>query len=122
MTEAEQKLWYHLRAKRLGGHKFRQQQPIGPYIADFYCAEANLIIEADGSQHLDNAHDARRDAWLGGQGYYILRFWNSDITQNMTGVLEVILAALNDPSPNSLKPSPKAPYPLPQGERNAKDR
>lgn len=60
-TEAERVLWRLLRAKRLAGWKWRRQQPIGAYIADFVCFETRLIVEADGSQHLDSEGDARRD-------------------------------------------------------------
>jgi very-short-patch-repair endonuclease len=89
MTPEEKLLWGHLRDRRLGGHKFRNQQPIGQ----------KLIIEADGSQHSDSQSDARRDAFLASKGYRVLRFWNNDIMRNLMGVLEAILAALNTPSP-----------------------
>ena len=102
-TDAEHRLWQILRAKRLAGWKFRRQQVIGPYIVDFYCAAARLVVEADGSQHADNPHDAQRDAWLRAQGLVILRFWNADIFTNEEGVLAAILAALETPLPN---PSP----------------
>jgi very-short-patch-repair endonuclease len=96
MTDAETNLWQHLRAKRLNGFKFRAQQPIGPFIADFLCAEQKLIIEADGSHHADNAHDA--------QNYRVLRFWNTDILNNIDNVKAAIYAALMTPSPNPPKP------------------
>jgi very-short-patch-repair endonuclease len=99
MTEAEKQLWSYLRAGRLGGHKFRRQQPIGPYIADFVCQQAKLVVELDGSQHIDSAHDKRRDAFLCSAGYRVLRFWNSDLAENKQGVLEAILAAISDPLP-----------------------
>jgi very-short-patch-repair endonuclease len=103
MTEAEKLLWRHLRGGQIGGAKFRRQQPIGPYIADFVCQSSRLIVEADGSQHDENSHDGQRDAWLRAKGYQILRFWNSDILTNIDGVLTAILAALTPPHPN---PSP----------------
>ena len=99
MTEAEKLLWSQLRNARLGGFKFRKQQPIGPYIADFVCQEMRLIVEADGSQHAESDHDARRDAFLMSKGYRVLRFWNNDIMANMRGVKEAILAALTGPHP-----------------------
>ena len=99
MTDAEKKLWSHLRDQRLGGCKFRKQQPIGPYIADFVCQSSRLIVEADGSQHLENSHDLRRDAFLNGKGYRVLRFWNSDILLELDGVLTAIRAALSGPHP-----------------------
>src|SRR5690606_36880806 len=79
MTDAERLLWKHLRAHRLNGHKFRRQHPIGPYIVDFVNLGANLIVEADGGQHNENALDVDRDAWLQSQGFKVLRFWNNDI-------------------------------------------
>ena len=78
-TEAERRLWSILRAKRLGGYKFKRQQPIGRYIADFVNFEHRLIVEADGSQHAESSDDQRRDAWLRSQGFTVLRFWNNDI-------------------------------------------
>ena len=72
-------MWRLLRAKRLAGWKWRRQQPIGSFIVDFVCFEARLIVEADGSHHSDSLHDARRDAWLRGQGFRLLRLWNNDI-------------------------------------------
>ena len=63
-TDAEMKLWFALRDRRLGGHKFVRQKPVAPYIADFICRDRKLIIEVDGGQHSDNPHDIRRDAFL----------------------------------------------------------
>jgi len=90
-----------LRAKRLDGWKFRRQYPIGTYIADFACPAARLIVEADGSQHADSAHDARRNAWLLQQGWRVLRFWNNEILTNQEGVLTAVVTALSTPLPNS---------------------
>jgi len=105
-TESEQALWNHLRSRRLGGHKFRRQWTLGPYIADFCCVESGLIVEADGSQH-NEEEDRVRTAYLRAQGFRILRFWNNDILTNVEGVLTVILEALGgsqeeDPHPNPL--------------------
>jgi very-short-patch-repair endonuclease len=80
----------------LGSH-FRQQVPIGPYVADFACMAARLIIEIDGSQHgLDSGmrRDAQRTRWLEQQGYRVIRFWNNDVTKNIGSVLEAIYVAL----------------------------
>ena len=120
-TEAEKKLWSCIRNRRIENAKFRDQQPIGPYIADFVCHERDLIVEADGSQHFDSDYDKRRDAFLASVGYRVLRVWNADIFTNMEGVLEAIVSALLDaPSPTSPKrQAAKASYPLPQGERKA---
>jgi very-short-patch-repair endonuclease len=91
LTDAKALLWRHLRAKRLQGFKFRRQQPIGPYIADFVCFEKRFVIEIDGGGHtFDRWRDRKRDLWLQGEGFMILRFWNNDVLQNIEGVLEVI--------------------------------
>ena len=94
-TEEECHLWSDLRARRLNGHKFARQVPLGPYIVDFLCREHGLIVEVDGSQHADNAYDRRRTDWLNAQGYAVLRFWNHEISRERRSVLETILAALN---------------------------
>lgn len=90
-TEAEQRLWYHLRAHRFMGLKFKRQKPMGRYIVDFVCVERRLIIELDGGQHSEQVeYDQYRDAWLMNQGYVVLRFWNNEIMQQLEGVLERI--------------------------------
>jgi very-short-patch-repair endonuclease len=91
-TEAELLLWRLLRDRRLSGLKFRRQVPVGPYIVDFLCVGARLIVEADGSQHGESLRDARRDAYLTRQGWTVLRFWNDDILQNRQSVIDTILA------------------------------
>jgi len=101
-TDAEQRLWKLLRANRLEGWKFRRQFPIGRYIVDFACPAAKLIVEADGGQHNESAHDVVRDRWLAGEGWKVIRFWNTDILTNEEGVLSAVLASL-PPLPN---PSP----------------
>ncbi|MDP6390490.1 MAG: DUF559 domain-containing protein, partial [Alphaproteobacteria bacterium] len=94
-TDAEQRLWAALRRKQLGGHRFRQQVPLGPYVVDFACLRAKLVIEVDGGQHADRSdHDARRDRWLASGGYRVLRFWNSEVAENFDGVLAAIRAGL----------------------------
>jgi very-short-patch-repair endonuclease len=106
-TDAERALWGELRARRLGGHKFRRQWTLGPYIADLCCLESLLIIEADGGQHTSETDRARTD-YLHALGFRILRFWNNDVLTNMDGILQVILDALGcpgkeeDPHPNLL--------------------
>jgi very-short-patch-repair endonuclease len=102
-TDAERKLWSILRAKRLQGWKFKRQQQIDHYIADFVCFGERLIIEADGSQHAENLADEIRTSYLERQGFRVLRFWNNDILTNPDGVATAILAALETPLPN---PSP----------------
>ena len=96
MTDAEALLWRHLRAHRLRGAKFRRQQPIGPYIADFVHFEARLIVEADGGQHNESISDAQRDEWLRARGYKVMRFWNNEILADPEGVLEQVLLALSE--------------------------
>jgi very-short-patch-repair endonuclease len=92
-TEAEKKLWQYIRNRQIGGAKFRRQVQLDDYIADFLCAEARLIIELDGGQHTPEG-DAVRTAYLTGQNFRIIRFWNDDVLRNVEGVLEVILSAL----------------------------
>ena len=94
-TEAERKLWYRLRAGRLNGYKFRRQHPIPPYVADFYCEAARLVIELDGSQH-SQAVDQTRTAYMEVRGLKALRFWDNEALQQTDAVLETILRAVND--------------------------
>ena len=109
-TDAERKLWFRLRDRRLNGLKFRRQVTIGHYIADFCCESGRLIIELDGGQHAARENqDAERTAALEAQGYLVLRFWNNDVLRNMDGVLESIV--------DTLRPAPPHPNPLPEGER-----
>ncbi|MFT4249219.1 MAG: endonuclease domain-containing protein [Pseudomonas sp.] len=82
MTDAEHRLWYRLRDRRLFGCKFRRQCPIGPYVVDFACLERHLVIELDGSQHLGSRADSRRDAFLADKGFAVLRFWNNAALAN----------------------------------------
>ena len=91
MTPAERTLWYALRNRRFIGLKVRRQVPIGPYIADFYCAEHRLIIEADGFGH-GRCRDILRDQWLTAQGFRVLRLRNRDILTNLPACLDAIAA------------------------------
>ncbi|MBK3665729.1 endonuclease domain-containing protein [Bradyrhizobium diazoefficiens] len=100
LTDAEGKLCYRLRARRLNGHKFVRQEPIGPYTVDFICREARLIVEVDGGQHADSPHDVVRDKWLTDRNCRILRFWNNDVSSNLAGVLETIVTALAEAPPH----------------------
>src|SRR3984957_5247869 len=91
LTNAERIVWYGVRAHRLNGASFRRQTPVGPYIVDFVCHSAKLVVEIDGGQHFEDAHekrDARRDRFLAGKGYRVLRFSNHDVMSNRGGVLE----------------------------------
>lgn len=94
MTGAERHLWTHLRRRRLGGYRFRRQHPLGPWIADFACLEAGLVVEIDGSPHLGSARDSRRDAWFEVRGFRVLRFWNNDVLARTDDVLAMILDCL----------------------------
>ena len=96
MTEVERVLWHELRLGRLGW-RFRRQHAIPPYIVDFACLEARLVIEADGGQHAFAGEHELRDEELRRKGWRILRFWNNDILENRTGVLQAIAAALGPP-------------------------
>ena len=99
-TEAERKLWHCLRDKRLLGLRFRRQQPIGPYVADFYCSAAKLIVELDGSHHADSGaqYDRIRTKWLESRGYKILRFWNTDLQDS-----DFVIGAISHAIRESLK-------------------
>ena len=97
MTDAERKLWRHLRALLPSSH-WRRQATIGPYFADFACHDARLVIEVDGGQH--NLEDqagakSKRTAYLEAQGYRVLRFWNNEVLGNIDGVMTIITEALS---------------------------
>ncbi len=95
MTDAEARLWYYLRDRRMEGYKFRRQHRIGGFIADFACVEAGLVIEADGGQHGEQQdRDCNRTRALQDQGFRVVRFWDHDILTRTTDVLEQIHAAL----------------------------
>ena len=106
-TDAESRLWFQLRGKRLDGRKFRRQHPIPPYVVDFYCGEIKLAIELDGSHHSDSA-DASRTKYLAALGMQVLRFWDNQVLNDMDGVLAAIVA--------SIQARTLTPTPLPMGE------
>ena len=98
-TPAEQYLWHHLRAGRLDGYRFRRQQPLGPYILDFYCAAAKLVIEVDGPVHAhQREYDRVRDVFIAAHGLHVLRFSNDAVLSGIEGVLSAIRRALYSPS------------------------
>ena len=104
-TEAEQALWRALRAMSLPV-KVRRQHPIGRYVTDFAVPARKLVIEIDGGQHDEAAgRDAARSRALQAHGYRVIRFWNSDVAGNLSGVLETIAAEI-ERSPTSPRPSP----------------
>lgn len=97
-TYFERRLWGCLRERRLRGFKFRRQVTIGPYIVDFLCHEARLIVELDGSQHSERgSYDLLRTRYLERCGFHVLRFWNSHTTDNLEGVLSEIDSHLFKP-------------------------
>jgi very-short-patch-repair endonuclease len=97
-TDAETKLWFAVRDRRLAGFKFVRQKAIGRYVVDFLCRERNLVVEVDGGQHAESESDKVRDAYLASEGYRVMRFWNSDVLRNIDGVLQTILTSLNSSS------------------------
>ena len=106
-TPAAQILWECLRDRRFLNAKFRRQHNIDQFIADFYCHTARLVVELDGEIHnSQKIEDASRDEWMQAHGLRMLRFGNSEVLDNLVGVLDVIA--------ETLEPSPLAP--LPQGE------
>jgi very-short-patch-repair endonuclease len=97
LTDAERILWSKLKGRQVNGWQFRNQHPVGPYIADFACVKARLIIEVDGASHTEDAqlaHDERRSAFLRKQGWHVHRVWNIDIYNNLNAVLDGIHALL----------------------------
>jgi very-short-patch-repair endonuclease len=119
-TPAEQALWEIVRRKNIYGLKFRRQHPFPPYIADFYCQQANLVIELDGGQHATGEavrYDEKRTQFLQSQGLTVLRFWNTDILDNLEGVFETIMIHLDSLSLLGQTPSP---HPSPRGRGGRK--
>ncbi|MEE3320439.1 MAG: endonuclease domain-containing protein [Pseudomonadota bacterium] len=106
-TEAEQRLWYYLRAARFMGIKFKRQKPMGNYIVDFVSSSHRLIIEIDGGQHAEQQeYDRRRDAWLRSQGYEVVRFWNHQVLTETQSVLESVRQKIQTLSASSSDLSP----------------
>jgi very-short-patch-repair endonuclease len=113
LTSAEKHLWHFLRAQQLGGHKFRRQAAIGPYVVDFVCFPLKLIVELDGPQHLEtNAleYDARRTACLASRGFRVIRFRNQELDENSRTLIAEIELAISDLQASSQNPpSPTLP-------------
>ena len=111
-THCERVLWRSLRDRRFDGLKFRRQQPIGPFVADFFCPAVGVIVELDGEPHLSRTdEDHRRQRWLEERGFVVLRFWNSDLLDNADRVLDRIWNVCrsrirSDSSPLTPDPSP----------------
>jgi very-short-patch-repair endonuclease len=99
-TDVERKLWFALRGRRFYSFKFRRQQPVGSYIADFACFDPRLVIELDGDQHGSAkglAYDAARTRRFKRDGFRILRFANHEVNSNLDGVLDAVARALGLP-------------------------
>ena len=96
MTPAEEKLWQRIRRGQVDGAHFRRQHAVGPFIADFFCAKARLVVEIDGDIHVEQTkYDAERTKWLNEQkGYQVIRFTNDEVHHNLDGVIERIRRAL----------------------------
>lgn len=108
MTRAEALLWSYIRRRSLAGAKFRRQHPIGPYIADFACVGARLVVEVDGATHATReelVHDVRRTQFLEASGWRVLRITNTDVYENLDGVWLTIESWL--PTPAALPPPPR---------------
>ncbi len=106
---AEQKMWACLRNRQLNDMKFRRQHRIGPFIADFYCAEHRLIIECDGDSHAEAeqvARDDQRTRWLTASGHHVIRYLNTDVHENLDGILEDILIEIGRVTNSRGSPSP----------------
>ena len=118
LTRSEKTLWRELRNRKLGGLKFRRQQPLDPYILDFFCSDKRLVVELDGGQHdipEEREYDERRTAFLNKQGLVVLRFWNSQVRENLPHVLDVIRHKAGVVAGG--REEPPHPGPLPRGER-----
>jgi methionyl-tRNA synthetase len=122
-TDAETRLWYLLRDRRIANAKFRRQHPVvldgHRYVLDFFCAEAKLCVELDGSQHQQQVqHDTERTRLLEAHGIQVMRFWNNEVLENTEAVAETLWLALNSKQTPAQKPAsqPSPPAPLPEGE------
>jgi very-short-patch-repair endonuclease len=125
MTDAERKLWWHLRRLPMEQGHFRRQATIGHYFVDFACHEKRLVIEVDGSQHGETrgrARDAARTEFLASRGYRVLRFWNNEVLRETRGVMEAIYDVLSrgyESAPPTPTPTPSPPRARARGGRGA---
>ncbi|MBB4086058.1 endonuclease domain-containing protein [Sphingomonas carotinifaciens] len=115
-TGPEKRLWSYLSRSQLGGFKFRRQAVIGAFIADFLCPAERLVVEIDGHTHDDAEADRSRDAALAALGYRTIRFTNTDVMQNVEGVLTRLLDILQ------ASPLRRAPHPNPSPEGEGLER
>ncbi|MBS0524050.1 MAG: endonuclease domain-containing protein [Proteobacteria bacterium] len=115
MTDTERRLWQDLRRGKIPGPRFRRQVPIGPYVADFACLKSRLIIELDGSQHVERAtYDDQRTQFLEAQNFRVLRFWNGAMSNEREAVIETIVWAVMHPDWHQHRDP--LPSPPPSGE------
>lgn len=110
-TPAERLLWTALSNRKVAGHKFSRQMPVGPYFADFLCRDVRLVLELDGCSHdIGHEYDGRRDRFMVEQGFQVMRFANTEVLNNLDGVVRTIALALSEAGPppylNALTPSP----------------
>ena len=114
MTDTERFVWSKIRKKQFAGFRFRRQKPVGPFIVDFVCPEALLVLELDGGQHaVQKEADAARTRWLEENGFRVLRFWSIDVFKEWESVEAVIVSALIESS--AKPPTPTLP-PQSRGE------
>ena len=105
-TPAERRLWTALSNRKIAGHKFSRQMPVGPYFADFLCRDAGLVVELDGFSHdLRQTHDQQREAFMSAKGLTVLRFTNADVMANLDGVTQAIALALEETDPPPTPPA-----------------
>ena len=117
MTEAEKAMWGLLRSRQLAGFKFRRQQPMRRYVVDFVCLSHKLVVEIDGGQHADvTPAEERRSAFLSGEGFRVLRFWNNEVLENRDGVCARILEVLGEHTPHPPGAARRAPPSPTRGE------
>jgi len=121
-TAPERALWRALRGQQLRGFKFRRQAAIGDYVVDFVCFSRKLVIELDGAQHAEGdapKYDEERTAWLASRGFRVFRFWNHELDDGLTLVVDRIRGALEEPSTSVGRPPSLA---LPAEGRGPEDR
>jgi very-short-patch-repair endonuclease len=107
LTDAEAKVWSRVRNRQLGAD-FRRQHPAGPYVLDFYCPALRLAVELDGGQHAatgTKTADGKRTAWLGANGVKVMRFWNSDVMENLDGVIAAIASEVDRLKSSGITPT-----------------
>jgi len=125
-SDTERRFWSIVRGRRFVGYKFKRQYPVGPYIADFVCLTARLIVELDGGQHAEQQdYDEMRTRFLEAEGFRVIRFWNVDLKTNLRGTIELLLRALEigdtSPSPTARELASLANASLPSPPMGARE-